>query len=336
MSSLEGILASRSQSQESEAEQTTPVICGHSSETSLDLFGQEFVPLKTSGGTFDWDCRKCLATCDLLATELGRVYSQRVKLARLTDENESLSLPTSRAGDGTHGGPNQRDGSGSLHLSSAVQPQWMTPEALNQDGYQVANGKKYPRLGSQAQWPTVTTSEATGGKQSPGKQGGASLRNKVQDWPTATSRDHKGVPPNGYYRDGKLQLDLLDRAVEYWRTPSASDGEGGIGDSPTGGDAEGETSALQTPGSCERAGDRWPARPGERQYEWEEPRTVNCKLNPRWVSQLMGFPSDWCEVEGLTREMKLRGLGNAVVPQQAAFAIRTLCEAEEPEPDLFT
>lgn len=69
---------------------------------------------------------------------------------------------------------------------------------------------------------------------------------------------------------------------------------------------------------------RWPSRPGEPQHEWEEPRTVDRKLNPRWVSQLMGFPSDWCDVEGLTREMKLRGLGNAVVPQQAEFAIREL------------
>lgn len=69
----------------------------------------------------------------------------------------------------------------------------------------------------------------------------------------------------------------------------------------------------------------WPSRPGEPQHEWEEPRTVDRKLNPSWVAQLMGLPSDWVEVPGLTREMKLRALGNGVVPQQAELAIRTLC-----------
>lgn len=70
----------------------------------------------------------------------------------------------------------------------------------------------------------------------------------------------------------------------------------------------------------------WPSRPGEPQYDWEEPRTVDRKLNPAWVAQLMGLPSDWVEVEGLTREMKLRALGNGVVPQQAELAIRTLLQ----------
>ena len=68
----------------------------------------------------------------------------------------------------------------------------------------------------------------------------------------------------------------------------------------------------------------WPSRPGEPQHEWEEPRTVDRKLNPSWVAQLMGLPHDWVEVPGLTREMKLRSLGNGVVPQQAELAIRTL------------
>lgn len=38
----------------------------------------------------------------------------------------------------------------------------------------------------------------------------------------------------------------------------------------------------------------------------------------------MGLPSDWVEVPGLTREMKLRALGNGVVPQQAELAIRPM------------
>lgn len=41
----------------------------------------------------------------------------------------------------------------------------------------------------------------------------------------------------------------------------------------------------------------------------------------------MGLPHDWVNVLGLTREMKLRALGNGVVPQQAEHAIRTLLKA---------
>ena len=32
-------------------------------------------------------------------------------------------------------------------------------------------------------------------------------------WPTPTTRDYKGVPPDGYFRDGELQTDTVDRAV---------------------------------------------------------------------------------------------------------------------------
>lgn len=79
----------------------------------------------------------------------------------------------------------------------------------------------------------------------------------------------------------------------------------------------------------------WPSRPGQPQHEWEEPRTVDRKLNPSWVAQLMGLPHDCVEVPGLTREMKLRALGNGVVPQQADLAIRTLraepLQSQEPQ-----
>ena len=34
-----------------------------------------------------------------------------------------------------------------------------------------------------------------------------------QFWPTPTTRDYKGVPPDGYFRGGELQTDTVDRAV---------------------------------------------------------------------------------------------------------------------------
>jgi DNA (cytosine-5)-methyltransferase 1 len=46
------------------------------------------------------------------------------------------------------------------------------------------------------------------------------------------------------------------------------------------------------------------------------------RLNPPFVEWLMGFPEGW--VDGLPRTAALRCLGNAVVPQQAAYALRRL------------
>ncbi len=111
----------------------------------------------------------------------------------------------------------------------------------------------------------------------------------------------------------------------------AADGCGTLADTVSerrrgGGIRHGESASARDEAETQVAGScfGWPSRPGEDQHEWEEPRTIDGKLNPSWVAQLMGLPADWVEVSGLTREMKLRALGNGVVPQQAELAIRTL------------
>ena len=50
------------------------------------------------------------------------------------------------------------------------------------------------------------------------------------------------------------------------------------------------------------------------------------KLNPRWVAQLMGVPTDWVypAEDERNRTDELRMLGNGVVPATAAKAFVTL------------
>jgi hypothetical protein len=52
---------------------------------------------------------------------------------------------------------------------------------------------------------------------------------------------------------------------------------------------------------------------------------VNARLNPDWVSMLMGIPVGWVHPEGVRNRVdELRMLGNGVVPQTAAKAFTTL------------
>jgi DNA (cytosine-5)-methyltransferase 1 len=50
-------------------------------------------------------------------------------------------------------------------------------------------------------------------------------------------------------------------------------------------------------------------------------------LSPRFVEFMMGVPEGWVtDVPGLSRNAQLKALGNGVVPQQAAMALRLLLD----------
>ena len=77
---------------------------------------------------------------------------------------------------------------------------------------------------------------------------------------------------------------------------------------------EGSTSTGGCAGEYDAAltGDRWPARPGEEQYDWEEPRTIS---KTDFERRLGGAASRYN-----FREDLLRAYGNSVVEQTAEIA----------------
>jgi len=84
-------------------------------------------------------------------------------------------------------------------------------------------------------------------------------------------------------------------------------------------------------GQYEPAVRRWESVLGRCAPAPTEPgRTGNPRLSPRFVEWMQGLPAGHVtEVPGLSRNEQLKALGNGVVPQQCAAALRMLLNVEE-------
>ena len=72
---------------------------------------------------------------------------------------------------------------------------------------------------------------------------------------------------------------------------------------------------------------RWEAVTGRRAPRPTEPGRTGERLSPRFVEWMQGLPEGWVtDVPGLSRNAMLKALGNGVVPQQAALALRLLLD----------
>lgn len=98
-SSLEATHASHSQQQDSDKEKTTQGTCGPISQMEFDLCAQDSASLRMSKGTSRWDSPQSSVIWKNWVTECRGEYLARLKLARLTSENESSSWPTVSARD---------------------------------------------------------------------------------------------------------------------------------------------------------------------------------------------------------------------------------------------
>jgi DNA (cytosine-5)-methyltransferase 1 len=72
---------------------------------------------------------------------------------------------------------------------------------------------------------------------------------------------------------------------------------------------------------------RWETVTGRRAPRPTEPGRTGERLSPRFVEWMQGLPEGWVtDVPGLSRNAMLKALGNGVVPQQAALALRLLLD----------
>ena len=165
---------------------------------------------------------------------------------------DTLLLPTPRASDGAHGGPNQRGSKGDLALPAAVRPH------------------NYPEVEAPDLLPTPTSSLGSSG----------------------TIR-----------RSGACGDELL---------------LGGLA----------QYGHLEPFGPYAPALARWERITGRLAPEATEPgRGGRPRLAAPFVEWMMGLPEGWVtEAPGVDRRAQLKALGNGVVPQQAAHALRYLAD----------
>lgn len=93
-SSLAATRASHSAQLESELEQTTQDTSGPLLQVAFKWYDPNCASSRTWMGTLASDLKKSLQTWKALVTQRRGEYSQRLKLARLTNEDESSCLPT--------------------------------------------------------------------------------------------------------------------------------------------------------------------------------------------------------------------------------------------------
>jgi len=315
-SSLAATRVSRSLPQASEPERTTLATCGLGSQMELPFFGLDSASSRTSKDTLPLGSVTLLRTWAEWVTERRGAYSRRLKSALLTSGSGSSSWPTVTVAEA--GKISCQPNYGQLGLSNH-------PEVHGRE-VERPKGEK-----SRAGWPTPTATEC----QDQGTnwealakadKGGRILRriatlslghpapanpstdgSRRESWITPQCQDSKhsgtNLSPNG-------ERDLLVNQVgKTWRTPSASDGEGGVMEMRP--DAAGKyklrdhvaheaktwptaSSAGVTGGPTGLAGGSGNrAKLAAMLPEAEAKAMGSGKLNSRWVETLMGLPIGW-------------------------------------------
>jgi hypothetical protein len=252
-SSLAATHVSHSQPLENGSEKKTQDISGPTSQTEFGFCDPNSVFLKTSKDTSVSDSEMSLKSWDALVTLRRGEYSARVKSARLTSGNESLSWPTATTRDWKDTGDMSQSmirKDGKLRMDSlgrVVQANHST------------NGSR------QESWATATVS--TGAHRQADGSMTPKLDQQVKAWATPRAGKTTDEYPETWkarQEKGNVATMPLTAQVKAWSTPQARDWKEGSNPQPHG---------LQQNQLPQQAGAG--------------------KLNPRWVETLMGLPVGW-------------------------------------------
>ena len=219
----------------------------------LDLFGAS---LKMSPATLPLDSPQFTEACEIWVTQLRRDCLRRQKSELRTDESGCLS--------------------------------WLTPETQNQDGYQIVNGKKIPRLGRQVNWPTIQMADAKMCKFN--KRGNPHLGKVAGVWPTPAHRDYRNQHAEN--SDAFRARRENPRGVNLVEFLQRLAGQPDQANSSTNGKSRG---LWRTP-SNDAEGGRMEIRSGCNARLKLRDQTKG-KLNPDWVEQLMGLTVGWTDCD---------------------------------------
>lgn len=251
--SLADIRANRFQLQERNSEKKIPDISGPMCGELFPRLSQRSVSLKTSADIYSWGLSKSMMTYKDWVTKLRQACSQRKKSVLRIAVNGSLSWPTVMTADATVAEtitPNDR----------YVQTKNGTLRRYIKSGHNCSLGlARTARL-----WPTVLVSEANG----------ASLK-KVQ---------------TGYSRSRLKEEVLLWKQPQRWRTPNASDAEGGVMKIRTGTSAR-----IKLRDHSVHVANCLCGHPDQTTLMTGE--ISQRTLNPRFTEWLMGWPTGWTELE---------------------------------------
>lgn len=156
----------------------------------------------------------------------------------------------------------------------------------------------------------------------------------VEDWDAWTAR-MKAAHGNGNGHGKSLSIETQRLAVaDLMPTPSVADVEGGRKHRSGARSDELLLNGLahaQAFGQYAPAIARWEAVLGRPAPAPTEPTGKGGahRLSPRFVEWVMGLPDGWVTDTDTTRNEQLKALGNGVVPQQAAAAMRHLLAVRE-------
>ena len=267
--SLEATHANHSVVQGNGKGRKTQDTSGPTSENTSDQLNLFGASLKTSKDTLPLGCVTSSKTWSDWVTERRSAYSQRRKLARLTNGNESTSLqnyPTPAARD--YKGTNSEDHV--LHKSKGFKghmnqlpnfikySNWPTPCAM-EDKYRIKGNTQASRTltamarRGELNWPTPRT----GGGSRPNGKGGKVLNEEVQI--------EEGIRQRGKKLDGppaQEKSNTSGKNQESWMTPQEDDASN-INPSP-----KRRITLVKQTG----------------------------RLNPNWVEQLQGLEVGWTQI----------------------------------------